>query len=175
MRRKTAGVAKLGREDHHEKSGGPVGVFVITVSDTRSEETDTSGALIRGELEAAGHTVSGYRIVRDEPAAIRELLENPPAGTQAVIISGGTGISKRDNTFEAIDAALDKKLPGFGELFRALSYDEIGAAAMMSRAEAGVMRGMPVMSVPGSRGAVALAMKKIIIPELAHFIWEANR
>ncbi|MFA6451622.1 MAG: molybdenum cofactor biosynthesis protein B [bacterium] len=166
---------KLGHKDHHEKSYGPVGVYVITVSDTRTEETDTSGALIMEKLVAAAHTVTGFRIAPDEPAVIREILSNLPAGTQAVIINGGTGISKRDNTFEAIESMLDKKLPGFGELFRALSYAEIGAAAMMSRATAGVMRGVSVMSVPGSRGAVALAMEKIIIPELAHFVWEANR
>ena len=166
---------KLGHKDHHEKASGPVGVFVITVSDTRTEETDTSGALIREMLAAADHNVTGYRVVPDEPAEIRKLLMAPPAGTQAVIINGGTGISKRDSTFEAVEAMFDKKLPGFGELFRALSYGEIGPAAMMSRAAAGVMRGMPVMSVPGSRGAVALAMEKIILPELAHFVWEANR
>ena len=150
-------------------------VFVITVSDTRDEETDTSGALIRDKLTTAGNTIAGYRIVRDEPGAVLELLNGPPAGTQAIVINGGTGISKRDNTFEAVDAVLEKKLPGFGELFRSLSYGEIGPACMMSRATAGVMRGIPVMSIPGSRGAVALALDKIIIPELAHFVWEAGR
>lgn len=166
---------KLGHKDHHEKAIGPVGVFVITVSDTRNEENDTSGALIREKLTAAGHIVSGYRIVPDDPSAIRELMSAPPPGTQALIVNGGTGISKRDSTFEAVEEMLDKKLPGFGELFRVLSFEEIGAAAMMSRAVAGVMRGIPVMSVPGSRGAVALAMEKLILPELAHFVWEANR
>jgi len=166
---------KLGHEEHHEKASGPVCVFVVTVSDTRTEENDTSGALIREKLTAAGHSVTGYNIVRDEPIMIRKHLLAPPLGTQAIIINGGTGISKRDNTFDVVEALLDKKLPGFGELFRSLSYAEIGPAAMMSRATAGVIRGIPVMSVPGSSGAAALAMDKIIIPELAHFVWEANR
>jgi molybdopterin adenylyltransferase len=168
-------VTKLGHKDHHEKSGGPAGVFVITVSDTRTEDNDTSGSLIMEKLAAAGHTVTGFKIVPDEPDIIRLLLQDLPSGTQAVIINGGTGISKRDNTLEAVEAMLDKKLPGFGEIFRALSYAEIGASAMMSRATAGIMRGIAVMSVPGSTGAVKLAMEKLIIPEIAHFVWEANK
>ncbi len=150
-------------------------VLVITVSDTRTEDTDTSGALIQERLAVAGHSVSGYKIVPDEQAAIRDLLYNPPPGTDAVIVNGGTGISKRDCTFETVASMLEKELSGFGELFRALSYEEIGPAAMMSRAIAGVARGRPVFSIPGSRGAVALAMDKLIVPELAHCVWEIRR
>ncbi len=166
---------QLGHKDHHEKSAGPVSVLVITVSDTRTKETDTSGALIRELLAAAGHSVSGYEIVPDEQAAIKCLLESPPPGTDAVIINGGTGISKRDGTYEAVSSLIEKELKGFGELFRVLSYEEIGPAAMMSRAIAGVVRGRPVFSIPGSRGAVALAMDKLIVPELSHCVWEIRR
>lgn len=147
----------------------------MTVSDTRTEETDTSGALIGKLLAGAGHEITGRRIIPDEPEMIARIIGGLPDGTQAVIINGGTGISKRDGTFEAVEAALDKTLPGFGELFRMLGYQEIGPAAMMSRAAAGVAGGKIVISIPGSEGAVRLAMEKIILPELAHLVWEANR
>jgi len=165
----------MGHRDHHEKAKAPVSVFVVTVSDTRTEENDESGRLINELLAGAGHTLSGYAIVPDEPDRIKGLMEDLPAGTQAIILSGGTGISKRDGTFDAVQSMLDKTIPGFGELFRMLSYEEIGPAAIMSRATAGVMDGKIVISMPGSRGAVALAMEKIVIPELAHMAWEVSK
>lgn len=149
----------------------------MTVSDTRTRETDTSGALIRKLLEDRGHRIVALHRVKDEPAEVRNLLDavtqNPDV--QAVILNGGTGISKRDSTYEAVVGLLEKRLDGFGELFRYLSYQEIGSAAMMSRAVAGTYRGRIVISVPGSEAAVRLAMEKLILPELGHLVREANR
>ncbi len=165
----------MGHEEHHKSAKAQINVFVVTVSDTRTEENDTSGQLIKERLMSSGNAVAGYKIVPDDPDVLEKLLNELPDSTQAVIINGGTGISKRDNTFDVVQNILDKDLPGFGELFRYLSYLEIGPAAMMSRATAGLMNGLPVFSVPGSTGAVKLAMDKLIIPEIAHFFWEANR
>lgn len=165
----------MGHGEHHEKSRGPAGVYIVTVSDTRTPETDKSGDIIRDRLEVAGHNIVGRAIVRDEPSEIEAVFKRLPAGTQAVIFNGGTGISRRDNTYDVLRARLDKILPGFGELFRMLSYGEIGPAAIMSRAVAGVSGGLVVISVPGSSGAVTLAMDRIITPELAHMVWEAGR
>jgi molybdenum cofactor biosynthesis protein B len=150
---------------------------IVTVSDTRTPDTDTSGQTMREKLETAGHTVAYYRIVKDEPALIRGLIEElAAAGTvQAVLVNGGTGISRRDATYEALDALLEKRLDGFGELFRMLSYQEIGAAAMLSRAVAGTYRDLVVFSTPGSTPAVRLAMEKLIVPELPHLVWEIWR
>ncbi len=149
---------------------------VITISDTRTTETDTSGAAIRALLEAAGQTVIRYQLVKDEPdmiaALVRELSE---AGCQVILTNGGTGIARRDSTFEAIDALIEKRLPGFGELFRMLSYADIGPAAMLSRATAGIIGGALVFCMPGSTGAVRLAMEQLIIPQLPHLIWETIR
>jgi len=152
-------------------------VAVITVSDTRTVETDSSGACILDAVKNAGHQVSSYRIIKDEPSLISAALDelSSAGATDAVIINGGTGISKRDSTFDAVDCLLRKKLPGFGEIFRALSYREIGSAAIMSRATAGLIGKMIVFSMPGSETAVRLAMKELIIPELSHAIWEMNR
>jgi molybdenum cofactor biosynthesis protein B len=149
---------------------------VVTISDTRTAETDTSGAAIRAALEGAGHQVARYAVVKDEPdqivGLVRELASD---GCQAILTNGGTGIARRDSTFEAIDGLLEKRLPGFGELFRALSYQEIGAAAMLSRATAGLFGGALIFCMPGSTGAVRLAMEKLILPELPHLIWETIR
>ena len=150
-------------------------VLIITVSDTRNEDTDESGALILKMLRESGHEVIGKKILRDERELITEAVRNAPEGTQAVIINGGTGISKRDGSFEAVSSILEKTLPGFGEIFRYLSYKEIGPAAIMSRAVAGLCNGKIVISIPGSRNAVALAMKEIILPQIAHMVWEAAR
>jgi molybdopterin adenylyltransferase len=163
-------------------AGRPVPCAVITVSDTRSVETDTSGAAIRERLEAAGHPVVFYTIVKDEPDQILDLLERLSAGTadgqgeaRALLFNGGTGIARRDTTFDALSSRLEKTLPGFGELFRMLSYAEIGAAAMLSRATAGVYGNCLVFSIPGSSNAVKLAMDRLILPELEHLAWELTR
>ncbi len=163
--------------EHRDSAPNSVGCVVITVSDTRTAETDTSGAIMRERLAAAGHRVVDYRIVKDEPVEIDALLdrcaENPAC--QAILINGGTGIARRDTTFDVISQRIEKPLPGFGELFRMLSYEEIGAAAMLSRATAGVFRGRIVFSTPGSSNAVRLAMDKLIAGELAHLVFEVTK
>ena len=162
---------------HRGQAFRAVSVAVLTVSDTRTEATDQSGALIRTLCAGAGHPVTQYRLTPDEPdqvrAAVEQLVSRPDV--QAVLINGGTGISGRDRTFEAISALFERRIDGFGELFRALSYQEIGAAAMMSRASAGLVRGRPVFSMPGSTAAVRLAMEKLILPELGHAVAEAQK
>jgi molybdenum cofactor biosynthesis protein B len=143
---------------------------VITVSDSRSEENDTSGRLIQRLLRDAGHEIELYRIVRDEPSQIVGVLAAAPKTTQAIICNGGTGLAKRDSTYEAIAALLEKEISGFGELFRMLSYEQIGAAAILSRATAGVAGDRIIFSLPGSTAAVELAMTKLILPELGHMV-----
>ena len=157
---------------HAHRKHGPsqVRCAVITVSDTRTEATDTSGARIKALLAGSGHTVAGYWIVADEPELIRRRLHEIDGEVQAVILNGGTGLAQRDTTFEAVQALFDKTLDGFGELFRMLSWEQIGAAAMLSRATAGVIDGRVVFSVPGSTAAVELAMTKLILPELGHIV-----
>lgn len=163
--------------DH--KSHGPASVacFVLTVSDSRTPDTDTSGRAIRDLLTAAGHTVSGHAIVQDEPASVRNhVLEQCAGGSaQVIITTGGTGITSRDGTYEAVTALLDKRLDGFGELFRMLSFQDIGSAAMMSRATAGTFIGKIVFVLPGSEHAVRLAMTRLIIPELAHVVQQVRK
>jgi molybdenum cofactor biosynthesis protein B len=149
---------------------------VVTASDTRGEAEDTSGAWLRQAAAAAGHQVVAYRIVKDEPEAIRAALaEAQAAGAQAVLVNGGTGIAARDRTYEAVVGLLEKRLDGFGELFRMLSYAEIGSAAMMSRAVAGIWRGCALFSMPGSTPAVRLAWEKLIAPELSHLLRELHK
>jgi len=163
--------------EHKEKAKTQVSCGVITVSDTRTRETDTSGQLILSMLEREGHRSSQYHIIKDEPNQIRPLLQALLAdpGVDAVIINGGTGIARRDVTFDAIQTLLEKQLPGFGELFRMLSYQDIGSAALLSRATAGTAQGKVVFSVPGSRGAVQLAMEKLILPEMPHIVFELHK
>jgi molybdopterin adenylyltransferase len=158
--------------EHKEKGKKSIRCFVITVSDTRDETSDTSGQTIKQFLTGDGHQTTGYRIVKDEPLDIKALLEQALAQTDvdAVIVNGGTGISPRDGTFEVVDRFLEKKLDGFGELFRYLSYLDIGSAAIMSRAAAGTARGKVLISLPGSKGAVTLAMEKLILPEIRHMV-----
>jgi molybdenum cofactor biosynthesis protein B len=143
------------------------------VSDTRTEETDSSGRRIRELLVAQGHEVGLYRIVKDEPrelaGVLGPILSDP--GIEAVITNGGTGIAPRDRTFEVIRSLLDKEIEGFGELFRVLSYEEIGPAAMLSRALAGVAGGKVIVSLPGSTAAVELGMTKLVLPELGHMVF----
>ena len=154
-----------------------VRVFVITISDTRTDDTDTSGRAICDLLTAHGHVVAGKAIEKDDPARVAELVRQHAviADVDAVITTGGTGLTSRDSTFETIDALLTKRLPGFGELFRMLSYQEIGSAAMMSRACAGTIGRVVIISLPGSEKAVRLAMDKLILPELAHLVQQSTK
>jgi molybdenum cofactor biosynthesis protein B len=164
--------------DHKEKASrrGPVRVAIVTVSDTRTAEKDVNGEYLRAQVETAGHIVHSARIVRDEVAEVLAALEELTAGgAQVLLFNGGTGISRRDRTYDALSAKLEKALPGFGEIFRMLSYEQVGAAAMLSRATAGVYRGAVVISTPGSPAAVKLAWEKLIAPELEHLVWELGR
>ena len=160
---------------HRRAAPSAVPTAVITVSDTRTLETDTGGALVVEQLEAAGHGVVSRVIVSDEPGRIAAALDEALArdGVRAVIVTGGTGVAPRDVTPESVEPLLERLVPGFGELFRALSYREIGSAALLSRALAGLARGRVVFVIPGSRGAVRLAMEKLILPELGHLAGEA--
>ncbi|MBI5153650.1 MogA/MoaB family molybdenum cofactor biosynthesis protein [Candidatus Poribacteria bacterium] len=152
----------------------PVRVAIITVSDTRTETTDLSGARIRELLAAVGHHIAHYILIRDEPDHIRdEVVRLCGSGDcDVIILNGGTGIAPRDGTFEAISAVLDRTLPGFGELFRMLSWEEVGPAAMLSRAVAGLRGRTLIFSTPGSSNAVNLAMTRLILPELKHLVYE---
>jgi molybdenum cofactor biosynthesis protein B len=166
----------LGHEEHRRSGARPVRVFVITASDTRGEADDASGAWLKGAVAAAGHVLAGYRIVRDEPDEVRGALSAAAAaGAEAIVVNGGTGISARDRTYEAVSGILEKRIDGFGELFRMLSFPEIGAAAMLSRAVAGAWQGRAVFSVPGSTAAVRLAWDRLIGPELGHVVFELGK
>ena len=168
----------MGVTDHHAQSAGQgaVPLAIVTVSDTRTPETDVSGQTIRDLVTAAGHTVVDYRIVKDEPDHVLQALEEFSAGTARIIIfNGGTGIGRRDRTYDVISKSLGKRLPGFGEIFRLLSYQEIGAAAMLTRATAGVYRDKVIFSTPGSPHAVRLAMEKLILPAIQPVAWELIR
>ena len=152
--------------EHREQaeSKGQIAIAIVTVSDTRTAETDKSGQVIRTLSEEAGHRIVDYRIVKDEPDQVQQALKDFAAGdAQIIIFNGGTGISKRDRTYDVLSNALEKTLPGFGEIFRMLSYEEIGSAAMMSRATAGTYQDSVVISTPGSSNAVRLAMEKLIL------------
>jgi len=159
-------------EEHKAKGKRSIACFVITISDTRDETTDTSGQLIKSLLAHENHQLTGYRIVKDEPDQITELLRDAlgQKNVEAIIVNGGTGISPRDGTYEVIVKLLEKRLDGFGEIFRFLSYQDIGSAAIMSRAVAGSAQGKVLISLPGSKGAVELAMEKLILPELRHMV-----
>lgn len=162
---------------HHRAHGAKtVRCFVITISDTRDESTDTSGKTIIELLQAKDQELKGYEIVRDEPTEIERLLREglKREDVDVVFLNGGTGIAPRDGTYEVVCGLLDKKLEGFGELFRVLSYQEIGAAAMMSRAVAGTVGRKVIFSLPGATAAVRLAMEKLIIPELGHVVSQAQ-
>jgi molybdenum cofactor biosynthesis protein B len=164
--------------EHKElaKAQGAVAVAIVTVSDTRTAETDVNGKYLREQIEAGGNRVADYRIIRDEPLDVAATLDELAAGEARLLIwNGGTGISPRDTTYDVLSRKLEKTLPGFGELFRMFSYEQVGAAAMLSRATAGVYRGKVVFSTPGSPNAVRLAWEKLIQPELAHLAWEVGR
>ena len=161
--------------EHRQTAVAGVRCAVLTISDTRAPETDVSGRTIVELLEADGHIVAKRQILRDEPKDVHAAVLEQVGGVDAIITTGGTGLTSRDSTYEAIAALLDKRLDGFGELFRYLSYAEVGSAAMMSRASAGVARGTLIFMLPGSENAVRLAMTKLILPELGHVIRELRR
>jgi molybdenum cofactor biosynthesis protein B len=164
-------------QEHKSHAPTSVSCFVLTVSDTRTEANDTGGQAIRELLQSGGHTVTGHAIVRDDPDAVTSTVTGrlADAHTQVIVTTGGTGITSRDGTFEAIDRLFDKRLTGFGELFRMLSYEQIGPAAMMSRAVAGTAKGKAIFVLPGSPDAVRLAMTKLILPELGHVVQQLSR
>jgi molybdopterin adenylyltransferase len=164
-------------EQHKAHAPAYAKVYVVTCSDSRTDATDEGGRIIKSKLADRGHVLAGSAIVRDEPALILKELETArAAGAQAVLITGGTGISGRDATFEAVSGAIARPLPGFGELFRMLSFQEIGSAALLSRAVAGVTReGLVVFAMPGSPAAVKLACDRLILPELTHLLEELQR
>lgn len=153
-----------------------VAFAIVTVSDSRTPESDTNYHYLAPQIAAGGHRIVGYRLVRDEPDEVLLALDAMvDAGAQIVLFNGGTGISKRDRTYDALARKFEKTLPGFGEIFRMLSYAQVGAAAMLSRATAGVYRETVIISTPGSPKAVQLAWEKLIAPELQHLAWEVGR
>ena len=162
---------------HRESAPETVRVAILTISDTRTPETDTGGDIAEELLKDAGQAVVERRIVRDEVAGIRNNLVDLLARSDvdAVVTTGGTGISARDTTYEVVERMIEKQLDGFGEIFRMLSYEEIGAAAIMSRALAGSVGSKFVASLPGSRNAVRLAVQKLLVPELAHIVFELRK
>lgn len=166
----------MGHHEHRQEGPRRVRLGVITASDTRGEAEDESGRFLREAAAAAGHEVAFYRVVKDEPAALGAALDAAAAaGAEVVVVDGGTGIAGRDRTYEAVAGRLEKRLDGFGELFRMLSFAEIGSAAMLSRAVAGTWDGRAVFSVPGSLPAVRLAWEKLIGPELGHLVRELRK
>lgn len=166
---------------HHEHGAGraaqPLAFGVLTISDTRTEADNLSGRALGELVVGAGHRIHARAIVPDEPPRIREVIAAwaEDQACDAVVASGGTGLSPRDQTLEAVGPLFDPAIPGFGELFRALSYQEIGSAAMLSRAAAGIVRGTPVFLLPGSPKAVALAMERLVLPEVGHVVAELRR
>lgn len=168
----------MGVEEHKRQAPDHVSVMVITVSDTRNEETDKSGNLIKEKLEKAGDRTTEYAIVKDEMAEISQMIRKgtDDPGIDVILINGGTGIAKRDVTVEVVSDLIEKEITGFGELFRMLSYTEdIGSAALLSRAIAGVCENTAIFAMPGSSGAVKLAMDKLIIPEIRHVVREIRK
>ncbi|MCL6647065.1 MAG: MogA/MoaB family molybdenum cofactor biosynthesis protein [Chloroflexi bacterium] len=165
-------------EEHRQRAEAATSAIrcgIITASDTRTPATDRSGQLIRERLTAAGHLVVRYEVVPDDPTTIATLVQElAAAGCQLVIINGGTGLAKRDSTIDAVERLLEKRLPGFGELFRMLSFAQIGPAAMLSRATAGVISETLLFALPGSPQAVELALDRLILPELRHLVWEVS-
>ena len=163
--------------EHKAKAPASVRCYVVTVSDTRTEANDSSGLTARQLIADAGHELSGYRIITDDPGEVAALVRrlSNEGSADAIILNGGTGIARRDSTHEAIAGLLDKRLDGFGELFRMLSFQEIGTAAMLSRALGGIVGKTCVFSLPGSTGAVRLGLEKLILPELGHLVAELRK
>ena len=167
-----------GADEHRQKAGhGAVTLAIVTVSDTRTPETDSNRQYLEAKISEAGHVVAAYRLIKDEPVQVEAVLDELSAmpDVRLIIFNGGTGISPRDTTFDVVSRKLEKTLPGFGELFRMLSYQEVGAAAMLSRATAGVYHQTLVFSTPGSPNAVQVAFEKLILPEINHLAWEVVR
>jgi molybdenum cofactor biosynthesis protein B len=174
------GMSNLASSEQHRQWAAEqqqvVSFGIVTVSDSRTHATDTNYHYLEPTITQLGHRVDGYYLVKDEPDQVLDALDAMVAlGVQIVLFNGGTGISKRDRTYDALSRKLEKTLPGFGELFRMLSWEQVGAAAMLSRATAGVYRGTVVISTPGSPKAVQLAWEKLIAPELQHLAWEVGR
>jgi molybdenum cofactor biosynthesis protein B len=167
----------MSQAEHKASAPSSVRCVVVTISDTRTEETDVSGRAIADLLTAAAHTVVGRAIVKDEADLVRATIERHlgTADVDVIITTGGTGITSRDSTYEAVSGLLQKRLDGFGELFRMLSFEQIGSAAIMSRACAGIVAGRVVISLPGAEAAVRLAMERLVIPELGHLVQQANK
>jgi molybdenum cofactor biosynthesis protein B len=168
----------MGHREHRRQAPRRISVAVLTISDTRNEKTDLGGRLICRRLVGAGHEVAQYRIVPDVPARIRSVVRqwSRSRAVEAMILTGGTGISPRDGTIESVEKLLSRKLEGFGEIFRFLSYRQVGSAAFLSRALAGVVGdGKPLFSLPGSEKAVRLAMDRLILPELGHLIQQLRK
>ncbi len=178
-----AGAPAPGTPAHEHRARGPAAVrcFALTISDTKTPADDASGDVIRAHLAAAGHAVVGSAIVRDDPPAIEAALRGAIAGgdgrppAQVVVATGGTGLTSRDSTFEVVSRLVERPIPGFGELFRMLSWEEIGSAAMLSRATAGVVAGAVVFALPGSPHGVRLAMERLVAPELGHLLEQLAR
>ncbi len=163
-------------ERHHaaaeKETEAPLGIAIVTVSDSRTEETDTNGQWLRTAIQAAGHTVAGYRLIRDDPGEVEAALHAMSFGAPRIVLfNGGTGIAPRDTTYDVLVRYIEKPIPGFGELFRMLSWEQVGAAAMLSRATAGVVGDRVIFSLPGSHAAVRLAWERLIAPELRHIAW----
>jgi molybdopterin adenylyltransferase len=165
----------MGVIDHKSKATCPVRCKVVTISDTRTKETDRSGALIIDLLKHEQMNIVDYEIVKDDREAIQAAIQLAGAEVDVILMNGGTGFTKRDVTVEAVQELLEKEMVGFGELFRFLSYEEIGSASMLSRAIAGTIERKIVFCMPGSTNAVRLAMEKLILPELRHLVWELQR
>lgn len=170
-------ISRMSHLEHRATSPAHIRCYVLTISDTRTEEDDTGGQLLRNLLVQDGHEVIGHAIVRDEAASVRAAIERQLdiKEVQAVITTGGTGISRRDGTYEVVSGLIEKRIDGFGELFRTLSFNEIGPSAMLSRACAGVAKGSILISLPGSQNAVRLGMTRLVLPELGHLVREVNR
>ena len=167
----------MSHEDHKRRAPGLIGVALITISDTRTMADDASGAIAKELIGGAGHVMREYRILKDDQQAVRTAVLELASrkDLRAVILSGGTGISQRDTTYEAVVTLLEKRLDGFGELFRALSFEEIGSAAMLTRAVGGILRDKVVFCLPGSSAGVRLALEKLILPELGHIVAEIDK
>ena len=164
-------------EDHIQQAKDAVTCAILTISDTRTEADDKSGKIIQELLQEAGHQIGFYQVVKDEAPQIREQITQiaTEGKCQVILTNGGTGIAARDTTYEAVTSLLEKGLDGFGEIFRFLSWEDIGSGAMLSRAVAGVYKDTMIFCMPGSSGAVRLAMEKLIVPELSHLVWEIWR